>query len=262
MLMQARCKFSRRPSAELRLRDSSQDKSMKTSHLWGVFIDSVSKLAYFAIEFWQEALHLPLNIAVFGSGRGSNFRAILTAMQQGRIPNATIVLVVSNNSTSGILEIACTNTIPALHLSEKQFSSVTEFEERLLATLALHKVNFIVLAGYMKRVPRSVVSAFRHRIINIHPALLPKFGGQGMYGMHVHEAVIAANEHFSGATVHFVDEEYDRGAIILQKQVVVEPRETPSSLAEKILAVEHEIYPEAIRLVASGEVVNPDMKHS
>ena len=196
-----------------------------------------------------------LHIGVFGSGRGSNFQAILGAIQEGKIPHAAIRVVISNNSAAGILNIARANAIPAKHVSEKQFSSEQEFIDELLATLRLHDVNFIVLAGYMKRIPRRIIREFRNRIINIHPALLPKFGGQGMYGAYVHEAVIAAGEQFSGATVHRVDEEYDRGATILQKEVEVAPDDTPETLARKVLAVEHEIYPEAVKMFAEGKNV-------
>jgi phosphoribosylglycinamide formyltransferase-1 len=191
-----------------------------------------------------------LNVAVFGSGRGSNFQAILTALQQGSVPGVTIRLVISNSSSAGILEIARTHCIPALHLSRKQFSTDEDFVDALLALLGRHGVNFIALAGYMKRVPAAVVTAFRGRIVNIHPALLPKFGGSGMYGMRVHEAVLASAEGESGATVHFVDEEYDHGAIILQRRVPVMPGDTPSTLAERVLAAEHEAYPEALRRLA------------
>ncbi len=191
-----------------------------------------------------------LNVAVFGSGRGSNFESILTALQQGRIRDVAIRLVISNSSSAGILEIARTHCIPAFHVSQKQFSSDEAFVDGLLALLQEHAVNFIVLAGYMKRVPAPVVAAFRGRIVNIHPALLPKFGGSGMYGMRVHEAVLAAGEAESGATVHYVDEEYDHGAIILQKRVPVMPGDTPAALAARVLAVEHEIYPEVLRRLA------------
>jgi phosphoribosylglycinamide formyltransferase-1 len=191
---------------------------------------------------------------VFGSGHGSNFRAILGEIQRGRIPNTAIRVVVSNNSAAGILEIARANGIPTEHISEKKFSSEREFIEHLLAILHKYNVNFIVLAGYMKQVPRRVISEFRNRIINIHPALLPKFGGKGMYGMHVHNAVIAASEKESGATVHWVDEEYDHGAIVLQKKIAVAPTETAESLAAKVLTVEHDIYPEALRMLAEGKI--------
>jgi phosphoribosylglycinamide formyltransferase-1 len=197
---------------------------------------------------------LPLHIAVFGSGRGSNFQAILAAMQQGRIPNADIRIVISNNSNAGILEIARANGIRAEHLSEKRFANTNEFVSHVIATLRSLDVNFIVLAGYMKRVPLQIIHEFRNRIVNIHPALLPKFGGEGMYGMHVHEAVIAAGERFSGASVHIVDEEYDHGEIVLQKTISIDADDTAGTLAAKVLKIEHEIYPEAIRMFAEGRM--------
>jgi len=199
-----------------------------------------------------------LNIAVLGSGRGSNFQAILTAIQQGRIPGATIRVVISNNSGSGILEIARNNSLPAVHLSHRQFPSEDEFVDGLLLLLSAHGVNFIVLAGYMKRIHPRVVDAYRRRIINIHPALLPRHGGPGMYGKYVHEAVIAAGERLSGATVHFVDEEYDHGSIVLQKTVSVAADDTPETLAARVLEIEHEIYPEAIRRLATIDLHKSD----
>ena len=211
------------------------------------------------MNFVREPLNRSLNIAVFGSGRGSNFQAILTAIQQGKISNATIRIVISNNSTAGILEIARASGIPTEHISEKKFSREQEFVEYLLATLRKHDVNFILLAGYMKRVPQRIISEFKNRIINIHPALLPKFGGVGMFGMHVHEAVIAAKEKFSGATVHIVDEEYDHGAIALQKTVEVAPDDTAETLAAKVLKIEHEIYPEALKMFAEGKVAQTEI---
>lgn len=195
-----------------------------------------------------------LHIAVFGSGKGSNFGAILKAIEVGKITGADIRLVLSNNSGAGILEIARTNGIPAFHVSRKQYPSAGDFARGLLRLLEEYEVNFIVLAGYMKRVPAEVVAAFRGRILNIHPALLPKFGGEGMYGMRVHEAVIAAGEKESGATVHRVDEEYDRGPIIAQRRVPVYPDDTPEILAARVLRIEHELYPEAIGMIASGGV--------
>ncbi len=196
-----------------------------------------------------------LNIAVLGSGRGSNFQAILTAIQQGRISGAEIRVVISNNSGAGILEIARNNSLPAVHLSHRQFPTEDEFVDALLSLLSAHGVNFIVLAGYMRRIHPRVVEAYRRRIINIHPALLPRFGGPGMYGIHVHEAVIAAGERLSGATVHFVDEEYDHGSVVLQKTVLVAPDDTPETLAARVLGIEHEIYPEAIRRLAYQDAV-------
>jgi formyltetrahydrofolate-dependent phosphoribosylglycinamide formyltransferase len=199
-----------------------------------------------------------LNIAVFGSGRGSNFQAILHAIDEGSIPGARIACVISNNSLAGILEIARSRSIAAIQLSQKNFPDPESFTQALLEFLRQHDANFIVLAGYMKLLPPAVIAAFRHRIINIHPALLPRFGGKGMYGIRVHEAVLAAGEAESGATVHFVDEVYDHGAIILQKKVPVLPGDTPEILASRVLSIEHEIYPEAVRRFARGEIRIPD----
>jgi len=195
-----------------------------------------------------------LDIAVIGSGRGSNFQAILSAIAQGRIPRTRIRLVISNNSTAGILGIARDHALPAVHLSQKQFPDEQAFVDALLKVLREHDVNLIALAGYMKQLPAQLVRAYKNRIINIHPALLPKFGGQGMYGMHVHEAAIAAGETVSGATVHAVDEEYDHGSILLQRTIPVLPGDTPETLAARVLSVEHQLYPEALRMIAEGEI--------
>lgn len=194
-----------------------------------------------------------LNIAVFGSGAGSNFMAILTAIQQGNLPAARISLVLSNNSGAGILGIARANGLPAIHLSRKQFPDERSFADTVLSTLRDHGANFIALAGYMKQVPPEVVAAYRKRIVNIHPALLPRFGGAGMYGLRVHEAVLASGETTSGATVHYVDEEYDNGPVVLQQTVPVLPGDTPASLAARVLAAEHQIYPAAIGRIAQSE---------
>jgi phosphoribosylglycinamide formyltransferase 1 len=196
-----------------------------------------------------------LRIAVFGSGRGSNFRAIVEAIGRGEISNVTVQMVLSNNSQAGILELARTHGIPAVHLSRKNHPDDADFAAAMLDLLRANNVNFIALAGYMKRVPRPVVAAFRDRIINIHPALLPKFGGEGMYGVHVHRAVIAAGESVTGATVHLVDEEYDRGTIVLQRSIPVATNDTPEMLAARVLAVEHQLYPEAIRLLAKDNPI-------
>ena len=195
-----------------------------------------------------------LNIGVFASGMGSNFLAILNAIKQGIIPNAEIAIVVSNKADAGALEIARANNVPAVHLDQKQFASEREFTDALLMALAKHRVNFIVLAGYLKKLSGETIRRFRNRIVNIHPGLLPAFGGKGMYGLRVHEAVIARNEKISGASVHIVDEEYDHGPVVLQRTVEVSSDDTPKSLAEKILNIEHQLYPEAIRLFAEGKI--------
>lgn len=194
-----------------------------------------------------------MNIAVFASGRGSNFQAILNAINEGRLP-ARVTLLVSNNSNSGALELARSQHIPAVHLSQKLFPSEEQYVGQLLELLRSHDVELIALAGYMKRVPTQVIRQYRNRIVNIHPALLPAFGGAGMYGIHVHEAVIASRAKITGATVHIVDEEYDKGPIVIQKSVEVMPDDTPETLAARVLPVEHEIYPKALAAFARNQV--------
>ncbi len=193
-----------------------------------------------------------LKIAVMGSGKGSNFKAIMHAIRNGEIPNAGVVLVISNNSNAGILELGRSFGVPSAHVSAAKSGSEDGFVRSLLSALEEHGVNCIVLAGYMKRMPNEVIAAYKDRILNVHPALLPQHGGKGMYGMRVHESVIASGDRVSGATVHLVDEEYDHGKILLQREVPVAADETPESLATKVLAVEHVIYPEAIRLFAEA----------
>jgi phosphoribosylglycinamide formyltransferase-1 len=141
-----------------------------------------------------------------------------------------------------------------VHLDERQYSCIEEFAQRWLVELSQRSVNFIALAGYLKKVPVGVVHAFRNRIVNVHPALLPSFGGPGLYGQHVHEAVLARGCKVSGATVHIVDEEYDNGPIVLQRCVDVQDDDTPETLAAKVLKIEHQIYPEALQLFAKNRV--------
>ncbi len=194
-----------------------------------------------------------MNIAVFASGRGSNLMAILKAIEEGKL-KARVVVVISNNSNAGALEIARLKGIDALHISRRQFSSDMEYVDKILSELRKRNVELIVLAGYMKKIPSEVVSEYRNRILNIHPALLPSFGGQGMYGINVHKAVIESGVKITGVTVHIVDEEYDHGPIVLQRAVEVKDDDTPETLAERVLRVEHEVYPEAIRLFVEGKV--------
>jgi phosphoribosylglycinamide formyltransferase-1 len=194
-----------------------------------------------------------MNIAVFASGRGSNFQSILNAMDAGMLP-AQIVVLISNKSDAGAMEIARAHNIPTQHLSQKMFSSEEALAKAMLEVLGRKRADFIVLAGYLKKIPSQVIREYRNRILNIHPALLPLFGGDGMYGHHVHESVLASGEKISGATVHLVDEEYDHGPIVMQKTVDIVPEETPDSLAAKVLKVEHEIFPLALKAFAEGRV--------
>ena len=195
-----------------------------------------------------------LNIAVFASGRGSNFEAILRSIETGKLQKVSIGVVISNNSDAPVLAIAREHNIPAYHLSQKQFPSEQQFDEAVVDVLIRHRVNFIVLAGYMKKLSTNFVRKFHNRILNIHPALLPQFGGKGMYGMQVHEAVIKSGAKVSGATIHIVDEEYDHGPIVKQCTVPVENNDTPETLAMKIHGVEHRLYPEVLQLFADDRV--------
>ena len=184
-------------------------------------------------------------IAVFCSGSGSNFKALFEAIRNKQLP-AEIVLCLSNRARCGAMEFAEQNGITTLHITEKQFPSFDEFAVTMVERLKKHQLDIILLAGYMRKVPDAVVAAFPERMLNIHPALLPKFGGEGMYGLHVHTAVLEANETETGATVHFVNEEYDKGAILLQRAVPVLPDDTPETLAGRVLACEHRLYPDAL----------------
>jgi phosphoribosylglycinamide formyltransferase 1 len=180
-------------------------------------------------------------VAVAVSGRGSNLVALCDALVHE--PSAAVVLVLADRPAVGMTE-AVNRGIPAHLLADP--ADATEWVRHL--TLA--GVDLLVLAGYLRLVPRAVIEAMHGRVINIHPALLPRHGGHGMYGHRVHRAVLAAGESESGATVHLVDEEYDRGAILGQGRVAVEPGETAESLARRVLSVEHRLLPAAVRAAA------------
>lgn len=186
------------------------------------------------------------HLAVFASGGGSNFRAIYDATCGGLLQEAEVSLVISNNSKSGAIEFAKDKNIFAEHISSVKYNSEVKAEEKILQVLQENTIDLVVLAGYMKKLPDSVVEKYRGRIVNIHPALLPKHGGEGMYGLNVHKAVLASGERESGATVHFVEGEYDTGAIIMQERCEVLPSDTPESLQSKVKELEHELYPKAI----------------
>ncbi len=184
-------------------------------------------------------------IAVFCSGSGSNFKALFEAISK-RLLQAEIALCLSNRARCGAMEFAEQNGIATAHITEKQFASFDEFAVAMVERLKEHQIDIILLAGYMRKVPEAVVAAFPDRMLNIHPALLPKFGGEGMYGIHVHTAVLEAGEAKTGATVHFVNEEYDKGEILLQRTVPVLPDDTPETLAARVLECEHALYPDAL----------------
>jgi phosphoribosylglycinamide formyltransferase-1 len=194
-----------------------------------------------------------LNIAIFASGGGSNAQAIADAIRDGRL-NARIGLCVSNRIGAGVLTRMETLEIPTLVISARTFESEEEYTAQLLEELEEKDINFIALAGYLRKIPSEVVRRFKHRMLNIHPALLPSFGGKGFYGRRVHEAVLEYGVKWTGVTVHLVDEEYDTGPIVLQEPVSVAQGDTPDTLAARVLKVEHQLYPRAIELFAEGRV--------
>jgi len=192
-----------------------------------------------------------LNLCVIASGKGSNLKAIIKATEK-KIIDSKVVVVISNNSGSEALQTARQNKIPAIHLSAKLFAAQAEFDSALLNLLKKYKIDLIVLAGYLKKLSPIIVKRYKNKIINIHPALLPDFGGEGMFGLKVHQAVIDSGNKISGVTVHFVDEEYDKGKIILQKKINIKKNEDAVSLEKRLRRIEHKIYPEAIRLIEDG----------
>jgi formyltetrahydrofolate-dependent phosphoribosylglycinamide formyltransferase len=185
-----------------------------------------------------------MRLAVCVSGRGSNLQALIDALD--RSPLAQVVLVLSNRPDTPALELARERGIHAVAFTDYR----DPFE--WLARLSAERVDLVVLAGYLKLVPAEVIGAYRGRILNIHPALLPAFGGPGMYGRRVHEAVLASGARVSGATVHLVDEEYDRGEILAQARVPVLPGDTPETLAARVLEAEHRLLPAVVLKAAEA----------
>ena len=172
-----------------------------------------------------------MNIAIFASGNGSNAEAILRAQKEGKL-SAKIGLVVTNKTDAGVIQKAVAYNTPHIVLNRKIFSNEIEYISSLINTLDEHKIDFIALAGFMELIPSKLVEKFRNRITNIHPALLPSFGGKGYYGQKVHQAVLDAGCRVSGVTVHIVDEEYDRGPIISQVSVPVTDGDNADSSAD------------------------------
>jgi phosphoribosylglycinamide formyltransferase-1 len=185
-------------------------------------------------------------LAIFSSGTGSNAARIIEHFRDH--PTIGVSLIVCNNPNAGVLNIAKQNHIPHLLIEKEQFfrgdAYIPELQEK--------QINFLVLAGFLWKIPLPLIKAYQHRIVNIHPALLPKYGGKGMYGRHVHEAIIAAGEKESGITIHYVDELYDHGQAIFQAKVLVGPDDTPETLGKKVQYLEHTHFPRVIEEVVNG----------
>ncbi len=184
------------------------------------------------------------NITIFASGNGTNAQAIIDHLAQQAY--ARVALIVVNKPEAYVIQRAKKHNIPVELISRKDSPA------ELLELLARYATDFIVLAGYLALIPSQVVATYSHRIINLHPALLPKFGGKGMFGEHVHTAVLAAHEKVSGITIHYVDEQYDTGFPILQASCPVNPQDTPQTLAERIHLLEHRYLPFVLNLLLNS----------
>jgi phosphoribosylglycinamide formyltransferase 1 len=186
------------------------------------------------------------NIAIFASGAGSNAQKIIDHFRNSSV--ARVAIILCNKPEAGVLKIAAKEDIPSVLIEKEPFFHT----DRYIKILQDAAIDLVVLAGFLWKVPANLVQAFPDHIINIHPALLPKYGGKGMYGHFVHEAVILAKEMESGITIHYVNEKYDDGATILQERCTITPEDTPDTLAAKIHLLEHQWYPVIVeRLLTS-----------
>jgi len=193
-----------------------------------------------------------LNLGFLASHNGSNMQAIINNVKAGKL-NANLCAVISNNHSAIAIEKARNENIPAFIVNSSTHQNNTDKE--IVRIFNQYNVDTVILAGYMKMVSKYLIDSFNGRILNIHPALLPQYGGIGMYGLKVHQAVIKNKESVSGVTIHLVNEEYDKGRILEQKEVPVFVDDTPESLAERILKVEHILYTDVLIKISNGEIV-------
>ena len=191
---------------------------------------------------------LKVRLGVLVSGGGSNLQSILDATRRPVLSNAEVKVVISNKKDAYALDRAKSAGVTGLFLDPAQYSDRKTYFDKIIFELESRGVKLVCLAGFLLKLEPNIVQKFRGRVLNIHPSLLPKFGGKGMYGRRVHEAVIQAREIESGATVHVVDEEFDHGAVVLQRKVKILPGDTEDVLAARVLQQEHLLYPEAIAL--------------
>ena len=197
-----------------------------------------------------------MKLGFLASHNGSNMQAILERCRSGSV-DADPRILITNNANAAAIEKARRFELETRGLNGKTHPEFAALDKAIASALRAAKVEIVVLAGYMKQIGPSVLHAYRNRILNIHPSLLPRFGGKGMYGMRVHEAVIEAGDTQSGATVQLVDAEYDEGPILQQRAVPVLPDDTPQSLRERVLAVEHELYSDTLDQIVRGEIRLP-----
>jgi phosphoribosylglycinamide formyltransferase-1 len=192
-------------------------------------------------------------LAVLASGEGTNFEAIVTASREGRL-QAEVTGLIANRGKIGALGRADRLDIPRKIISPKDFAKRSEWNRALIKQLETWKADWVVLAGFLVLIGPTMLKRFPHRIINSHPALLPKFGGEGMYGDNVHEAVLKSGESETGVTIHTIDGEYDRGKVLAQERVKVVEGDTISSLSERVKAVEVSLYPRVLNDLVTGRI--------
>ena len=193
-----------------------------------------------------------MKLGVLASGEGTTLQALIDAFTDKS--DVMISVVLSNNSGAGSLRRAKAANIPAFHFSNRTHPSPEQLDRAICSALQTHHVDLVILAGYMKKLGARTLAAFENRILNTHPSLLPRFGGKGMFGLNVHRAVLDAQEVVTGATVHLVTQEYDAGAIIGQREVPVDPLDTPESLAERVQSCERELLVEIVTGILQGRV--------
>ena len=196
-----------------------------------------------------------LNVAVLVSGGGTNLQAILDAKAAGALPHAKIALVLASKPGVYALERASKAGVPGIVVARKSYAAPEEYDAALLAALREHRIDVVVLAGFLSILGPSVITAYPERILNVHPSLIPSFCGPGFYGLKVHEAALARGVKLTGATVHLVNEECDGGPILLQKAVAVQPGDTPETLQKRVMVeAEWQLLPKALAMVCSDEV--------
>jgi len=189
-----------------------------------------------------------IRIAVLVSGSGTNMQSLIENCKKGLIPGK-VVLVISSNPEAFAIKRARKEKIPVIVLNRYRYKNDWTYSKRILKEVKDKKIDIICLAGFLWKLAPNIIGEYKERILNIHPTLLPRFGGKGMYGIRVHREVLKNREKFSGATVHFVDEKYDHGKIIIQKKVKVLKNDTAETLAKRILKIEHKVYPIAVKKV-------------
>ena len=186
-----------------------------------------------------------MKIAVFASGTGSNFINIVNYINKNKL-KARVVLLISNNPNTNAVEFAEKNKINVQIINKNIFKKETFVNNEYKFSLKKNKIDLILLAGFMKKIPNDLIEIYKNKILNIHPSLLPKYVGKGFYGMRVHNAVFNSNEKIYGVTVHYVNEEYDKGPVLLQEKIDITDCRNPKQIAKKVLKLEHEIFPKAI----------------